>query len=197
MNDPIYQQAMQRLRELMEEAGRRGDSDPRSCALATVDQTGQASVRIIDVLEINARGIVFFTDSTSGKAAHLRATPKAGLCWHWPQLRFQATLEGDAELLSDEEADACWRTRPREKNLSSWIAPQSSPITDRQQLHGGLRQVREQFAMVSVPRPPSWCAFRIVPKRIEIWRIGWQLPRAKLVYVRDADHHWTETSVTP
>lgn len=196
-NDAVFRQAMEGLRELIDEASRRGEEDPTSAVLATVDGNGQPSVRMIDVVQIGEHGAVFFTDGGSGKAAHLRANPRAALCWHWPRLKYQASLEGVAERLDDEAADACWHSRPREKRLGSWASVQAQPLQDQAQLERGLRQARAQFSSDTVPRPPSWVAFCIVPRRIELWRIGWQRLRAKQLFAQQADGRWIETAVNP
>ena len=86
-------------------------NDPNAMALATVDACGMPNVRIVllkglDEAGTDARGFVFFTNTTSAKGRELAAHPKAGLAFHWKSLRRQVRVRGDIALVPVAEADA-------------------------------------------------------------------------------------------
>ena len=197
IGDRVYAQAISRLRELVDEATRRGEPDASSAALATASASGAPSVRTIDVFRLGVSGAVFFANAHSGKAFQLRENPRAALCWYWPQLRYQAVMEGAAELLADDEADACWNSQTREKQLGGWASEQSQPLQDEAGLRRAQDEVQDRFRMERVPRPAGWCAFQLVPSRIVIWQTGWKRLHAKRIYERGQDGSWSVTEVGP
>jgi pyridoxamine 5'-phosphate oxidase len=145
--------------------------DPSRAALATVDSAGRPSVRYVLVKTVDQRGFAFFTNLASVKARQLAANPHAALAFHWASISEQVRAEGRVEPVSDEEADAYFALRPRGSQLSAWTSEQSEPIANRQALEAKLTEVERRFeAQLTLPRPPFWGGYRLVPTRIEFWR---------------------------
>jgi pyridoxamine 5'-phosphate oxidase len=152
-------------------AARSESFDAGRAALATVSAAGQPSVRFVLVKAFGPRGFVFYTNLRSAKADDLRAEPRAALAFHWASIGEQVRAEGAVELVSDEEADAYFSTRPRPAQLSAWASAQSQTIASRQRLDEKLAEVERRFAGASeLPRPSFWGGYRLSPTRIEFWR---------------------------
>lgn len=152
-------------------ASRAESFDASRAALATVDASGQPSVRFVLVKAIDARGFGFFTNLRSPKAQQLAAQPRAALAFHWSSISEQVRVEGSIERMSDDEADAYFASRPRGSQLAAWASQQSEPIADRAALDARYAEVERRFAgAASVPRPAFWGGYRVVPVRIEFWR---------------------------
>jgi pyridoxamine 5'-phosphate oxidase len=143
--------------------------EPDAMVLSTVDEHGQPSGRMVLCKEFDERGFVFYTNLGSAKARALRMRPRASLCFYWAPLQTQVRIEGIAEPVADAEADTYFATRPRESQLGAWASRQSERLVSRSELDQRVAQVQERFAGRSVPRPPFWSGFRVVPQAIEFW----------------------------
>ena len=143
--------------------------EPTAFALGTVDEEGRPAVRILLLKGVDERGFVFFTNYESRKGRELLSTQRAAMCFHWPHLERQVRVEGRAERVSDEEADAYFATRPRGSQIGAWASIQSQPMAQPGDLEARVAEIERRFAGRPVPRPPHWSGFRVVPDRIEFW----------------------------
>jgi pyridoxamine 5'-phosphate oxidase len=145
--------------------------DASRAALATVTADGQPCVRFVLVKHVDARGFVFFTNTSSAKARQLAAQPRAALAFHWSSTGEQVRAEGSVSMIDATESDAYFATRPRGSQLSAWASQQSAPIADRAALIERYREIERRFAdMATIPRPAFWGGYRLNPERIEFWR---------------------------
>ncbi|MCG5241704.1 pyridoxamine 5'-phosphate oxidase [Azospirillum doebereinerae] len=154
----------------LDEAGRSEPNDPNAMALATADASGVPSVRMVLLKGIDDRGFVFYTNTESRKGEQLLANRNAALCFHWKTLRRSVRVEGAVESVTDAEADAYFESRPRESRIGAWASQQSRPLEGRWELEKRVAQYAAKFAIGTVPRPPHWTGFRVLPKRIEFWQ---------------------------
>jgi pyridoxine/pyridoxamine 5'-phosphate oxidase len=77
---------------------------------------------------VDERGFVFFTNMESPKAQSLLRDSRTALCFYWMPLEKQVRVRGRAVVVSDEEADAYFATRPRLSQISAWASKQSQPM---------------------------------------------------------------------
>ena len=155
--------------DAFERAKNKEPSDATACALATADASGRPSVRVVLLKGVDERGFVFFTNYASRKSRDLEENPQASLCFHWPVLREQVRVEGAIERLSDEESDEYFASRSRLSQLGAWASKQSQPLDSRASLMARFVKYETKFALTSVPRPPFWGGYRVVPTTIEFW----------------------------
>ena len=170
--------------------------EPTAFALGTVDATGQPSVRIVLLKNVDERGFVFYTNYESRKGRELLATHKAAMCFHWQPLEVQVRVEGPVETVTDAEADAYFASRARGSQLGAWASIQSRPMSSPGDLDTRVAEMERRFAGGDVPRPPHWSGFRIVPQRIEFWRNMPSRLHVRHVYTRDGDG-WSVTQLYP
>lgn len=141
-------------------------------ALATADDRGAPSVRMVLLKGVDESGFVFYTNLSSRKSQELRDNPRAALCFHWKSLRKQVRVEGDVEAVSDEEADAYFASRDRGSQIGAWASKQSQPLEGRLALERRIATFTAKFHVAAIPRPEFWSGFRVKPQRIEFWDDG-------------------------
>jgi pyridoxamine 5'-phosphate oxidase len=152
-----------------EEARDNESSDASAVALATVDAGGSPSVRMVLLKEAGPRGFVFFTNLDSRKGLALKADPRAAMCFYWDKSGYQVRVEGRVEPVSAEEADAYFATRERTSQIGAWASDQSRPMPGMLELEKRVAKYAAKFLLGSIPRPPFWSGFRLVPTAIEFW----------------------------
>lgn len=184
----LFEQAKALPRELLPE--------PTAFALGTVSDTGEPSVRIVLLKQVDERGFVFYTNFESRKGRELLATKRAALCFHWQQLEVQVRVEGVARPVGDAEADAYFASRARGSQLGAWASIQSSVMALPGDLENRVREVEQRFAGRPVPRPPHWSGFRVMPERIEFWRNMPSRLHLRHLYTRD-DGGWRIEQLYP
>jgi pyridoxamine 5'-phosphate oxidase len=192
-DDPLAQFA-----EWLKEAEKAEVNDPTGMALASVDAEGLPDVRMVLLKGYDARGFVFYTNFESAKGQELLANPKAALLFHWKSLRRQVRIRGDVSVVSDEEADAYFASRPRDSRIGAWASRQSRPLKGRGELVKEVARYALKYPIGTVPRPPQWSGFRVSPRQIEFWRDGAFRLHDRLVYRReDAEAPWRSEKLFP
>ena len=182
----------------MEDASRSEPRDPTAMALATVDEGGLPNVRMVLLKGFDGRGFVFYTNTTSRKGQELAAHPKAALVFHWKSLNRQIRARGPVESVTDAEADAYFATRPRGAQIGAWASQQSSPLESRFALEKAVALHTARHAVGSVPRPPHWSGYRIVPLAIECWHDRpCRLHERVEVRRVDPEQPWSNTRLYP
>jgi pyridoxamine 5'-phosphate oxidase len=139
-------------------------------ALATVDDIGRPTVRMVLLKHFDPQGFVFYTNLDSPKSVHLRQRKRAALCLHWAKLERQVRIEGTVVAVGDNEADQYFATRPRLSQLGAWASRQSQPMAGRFELERAVAAAAVRFAVGPVPRPAHWSGWRVVPDKIEFWQ---------------------------
>jgi pyridoxamine 5'-phosphate oxidase len=99
----------------------------------------------------------------------LDASPKAALLFHWKSKSRQIRLRGPVEQVSAAEADAYYASRSRLSQIGAWASKQSSPLESRLAFEKAIALYTAKFATGTVPRPPYWSGFRLIPLCIEFW----------------------------
>lgn len=144
--------------------------EPTAAALATADQSGRPSVRMVLVKEVGEGGIGFYSNYRSRKARELAVNPHAALVIYWEALARQVRVEGVVTRAPSEASRRYFETRPYGSQLSAWASPQSEVVADRTILERRVEELRRQYPRGRVPLPPHWGGFVLVPAAFEFWQ---------------------------
>jgi pyridoxamine 5'-phosphate oxidase len=147
-----------------------GIENAEAMALATASPDGAPSVRMVLLKGCDERGLVFYTNTESRKAAELAANPRAAVALYWQPLNRQVRAEGRVVTLPGDETQAYFDTRPRGSRLAAWASPQSAVLEDRAALERLLAEAEARFEGVERPPvPPHWGGYVLDPAAIELW----------------------------
>jgi pyridoxamine 5'-phosphate oxidase len=144
--------------------------DANALTLATLTPKGLPATRTVLLKGLDSKGFQFFTNYKSQKGRELSRRPHASLLFFWKELERQVRVDGRVEKVSKAESDIYFKTRPRGSQLGAWASDQSQVIPDRDYLEGRLKFFDKKFKGRSVPRPPYWGGFRLVPQLVEFWQ---------------------------
>jgi pyridoxamine 5'-phosphate oxidase len=162
--DPIAQLAV-----WLDEAVAAQDPQPNAMTLATC-HGGRPSARVVLLKQINAEGLVFFTNYQSRKAEDLAANPRAAAVFWWPTLQRQARVEGTVTRTSVQESQEYFNRRPLASRLGAVASPQSRVIGSRQELDRRVQELAARYADGQVPCPADWGGYRLRPQTVELWQ---------------------------
>ncbi len=156
--------------------------------LATVNEEGTPSARVVLIKGVDANGFTFYTNHESPKAHDLEANPKCAMCFYWAQLERQVRVKGIASRVSREEAQEYFDSRPRGSRLAAWASRQSRPIASRKLLENHLREFEmEHDEQVAIPMPKWWGGYRIKPESFEFWQGRPNRLHDRFQYVQDGN----------
>jgi pyridoxamine 5'-phosphate oxidase len=152
-----------------EEARRTEPADANAMTLATVNAVGLPNARMVLLKGYDEHGFVFYTNRDSQKGRELAGNPHAALLFHWKSLTRQVRLRGSIQEVADAEADAYFATRPRLAQIGAWASKQSAPLESRMAFEKAVAVAMAKYAVGTVPRPPNWIGYRVLPLVFEFW----------------------------
>lgn len=195
----LLKEALATFDALFDEAQRAGEPDRTAMTVATASLDARPSARTVLLKAHDARGFVFYTHLDGRKGRELQANPHAALLFHWPRVRdgVQVRIEGPVEIVSDEEADAYFASRPRGSQLGAWASKQSETLEAREQFEERLAQAEREFEGRDVPRPPRWTGLRVKPDTIEFWYGANYRLHERQAYERDVAGDWHRRMLFP
>lgn len=181
----------------LDEASQAGLREANAMTLATVDAAGHPTARVLLLKGLDARGFCFFTNYASRKGQELARNPWAAMVFWWGPLERQVRVEGPVEMLSAEESDAYYHSRPKGARLGAWVSAQSQVIPGRHVLEERLAALEAEYADRDPERPPYWGGYRLVPARMEFWQGGPHRLHDRLQYTRRDDGTWQIDRLSP
>ena len=189
--DPIVQ-----LRRWLDEATAAGVRQPDAMTLATATPTGAVSARTVLLRGLDDRGLFFYTNLESAKAADLAVNPRAALVFHWREQERQVRVTGIVTPADPGDADRYWATRPRGHRVSAWASPQSHEIDD-DTLAARVAEVEARFADQEPTRPPFWGGYVVAVDELELWQGRADRLHDRVRYRRNERGAWQRARLAP
>jgi len=171
-------------------------NDPDAMAIASVDENGMPSVRMVLLKEWSPDGFVFYTNYESRKSGELMATGKAAFVIHWKSLRRQVRVVGAVTKASAAQSDAYFASRGQGSRIGAWASKQSQPLESRAALAAEVEATTAKFGD-DVPRPPHWGGFVIDPQEIEFWADGEHRLHDRFRFSLSASGNWDIQRLNP
>ena len=153
-----------------DQAASAGVAEPNAMTVSTLDKDMAPDSRVVLARGVDHRGFIFYTNYDSAKSQQLIENPVASAVFAWLDLHRQVRVRGSVQRVADQESDEYFASRPRESQIGAWASPQSQVISDRNFLEQRFAEFRAKFNDQSVPRPPYWGGWLLVPSAIEFWQ---------------------------
>lgn len=164
--DPVQQ-----FTKWLDEALKSEVSEPTAMNLATVNEHGRPSSRVVLLKGMEEKKFLFYTNYQSKKGKELEANPACAITFFWPELERQVRIEGAAVRVDEKVSDRYFQSRPLGSQIGAWSSPQSSFIKDREILDQRVKQMEKRFeGLTLLPRPNQWGGFEIAPFLFEFWQ---------------------------
>ena len=138
--------------------------------LATATPEGTPSCRTILLKQIDLRGFSFFTNYESRKGKELASNPLACATFYWHELERQVIFAGKIEKLTRKESEDYFASRPRGSQLGTWASHQDQTLNSREELEEAYRYFEKVYEGHTIPLPPYWGGYRLLPQRFEFWQ---------------------------
>jgi len=162
VKDPIAQ-----FSAWMDDALSVDPKDATSMTLATADESGLPSARIVLLKGFDDSGFTWFTNYSSEKGGQLMSNPQAELLFYWPALERQVRIRGSVEKISRNESVDYFHSRPVGSQHSAAASQQSQPVASRAVLEAQVADLSHQS---EVSCPDNWGGYRLKPQRFEFWQ---------------------------
>lgn len=191
-SDPIEQ-----FSKWLQEAVAAGVPLPNAMTLATCDESARPSGRMVLLKGIENGGFVFYTNYESRKGKELAQNPYAALVFYWEPLDRQVSIRGVVQKVSAAESDDYFSSRPRGSQLGAWASIQSQPIDSRRALEENFQHYSHRYETGTVPRPPCWGGYVVLPDCIEFWQGRPDRLHDRFRYVGSRREGWTIQRLNP
>lgn len=171
--------------------------EPNAMNLATVNEHGRPSSRMVLLKGLENGHFIFFTNYQSRKGKELHENPACALTFFWPELERQVRIEGISSRVEAGVSDQYFQSRPRDSQMGAWASPQSVIIDNRTILEKRFRDMEKKFEGQTVlPRPHQWGGYRIDPFQIEFWQGGAGRLHDRIQYLK-VDGEWKIYRLAP
>ncbi len=156
--------------EWFEKAKKTEINDPNALSLATSDNKGVPSARMVLLKNFNEQEFTFYTNLNSKKSEDLKQNPNASMCFYWKSLKRQIRISGTVTKISDEIADEYYSSRSYGSKIGAWASNQSAVLNNRKELFKSIEKFKKKFSdKNNITRPNYWSGWSLKPLEIEFW----------------------------
>ena len=165
----ISQEPFLGILKVLEESEALNLVDWNAMNIATVDDKGQPSSRVVLLKKLSDEGLVFYTNYNSRKGSEIHLNNKVAVNFWWRELKKQIRIEGLISKASKEDSDDYFDSRPIKSRVSAIISNQSSVISSYEDLKKEIDEYLEKNDKSSIKRPDHCGLYILVPHSVEFW----------------------------
>jgi pyridoxamine 5'-phosphate oxidase len=193
--DDLASDPLKQFSKWFDEAVNSGLYEPNAMLLSTVHDARPSS-RIVLLKDLD-HGLLFFTNYSSKKGKDIETNPQVALTFFWKELERQVRIEGKVSKTSGNESDEYFATRPRGSQIGAWVSDQSEVIEGRETIEQKTSIYEAKFEGITIPRPPHWGGYRVIPEYIEFWQGRPSRLHDRLAYQKNAEGTWNIERLAP
>lgn len=190
--DPFVQ-----FEQWLNDAVAKVEFEPNAMTLATASKDGTPTARTVLLKDFGPEGFTFFTNYDSRKGKDLEENPKASLVFYWGPLTRQVLIDGTVSMLSREESEEYFHSRPRASQIAAAASEQSNVIKDREELKARFKEFETKYRDQEIPCPNEWGGYRLEPHRIEFWQGRPDRLHDRLCYTKQSADAWKLERLAP
>ncbi|MCW2929625.1 MAG: Pyridoxamine 5-phosphate oxidase [Actinomycetia bacterium] len=170
---------------------------PHVMTLATADDTGRVSSRMVICKDVDEAGRWYFASSAgSRKGRELAVSPRAALSFYWPEQGRQIRIGGTAAPAGSQASAADFLARSPASRAEALTGRQSEPLDDPNELDEALRRAQAEIAANPGLIAPGWTLYALSADEVEFWQADHQRRHIRLQYQRTTDA-WTRRLLWP
>jgi pyridoxamine 5'-phosphate oxidase len=174
-----------------------GVTAPHTMTLATADERGQPSSRVLICKDVDGEGRWYFASSAaSGKGRDLAVNPGSALSFWWPQQGRQIRVRGAAVPAGEQASAADFLARPPASRAEGLVGHQSEPLGDPAELDRAFRAAHAQVLADPGLVAPAWTLYALTADEVEFWQGSPERRHIRLRYQR-AGSAWTRQLLWP
>ena len=164
--------------------------EPNAMVLSTISAQSEISSRSVLLKAVDERGLTFYTNYGSRKAAEIEGHPQVSVVFPWYPLHRQVAVQGRITKVSREESFAYYQTRPHLSQLGAIASAQSSELESRESLEARMAELVEQYPEgTEVPMPDFWGGYLIEVDTMEFWQGRRSRLHDRLRFIANGDSH--------
>jgi pyridoxamine 5'-phosphate oxidase len=169
----------------LEAAGHDAVPAPHTMTLATADDRGNPSSRVLICKDVDSEGRWYFASgAASGKGRDLSVNPRAALSFWWPQQGRQIRIRGAAVPAGPQASAADFLARPPASRAEGLIGRQSEPLGDRAELDRAFKQALDRVNADPALVAPDWTLYALRADEAEFWQGDLDRRHVRLRYRR-------------
>ena len=170
---------------------------PHAMTLATADEQGRPSSRVLICKDVDGDGRWYFASgAASGKGRDLAVNPHAAVSFWWPQQGRQIRIRGQALPAGRQASAADFLARPAASRAEALIGRQSEPLDNLAELDRAFRQAQARVTADPGLIAPAWTLYALTAEEAEFWQGDPQRRHVRLRY-RRAGSAWTRQLLWP
>ena len=192
----VSQEPFLGILKILEEAESLNLVDWNAMNIATVDDNGQPSSRVVLLKKISDEGLVFYTNYNSKKGMEINSNNKVAINFWWRELKKQIRIEGVISKAPEKDSDDYFNSRPVKSRISAIISNQSSVINSYEDLKKDIDEFLKKHDESAVKRPKHCGLYVLAPISVEFWQERQNRTHERIKYFLK-DHTWDTCLLSP
>lgn len=169
---------------------------PHAMTLATADERGDPSARVLILKDVVGDGWLFASDADSRKGRDLAVRPRAALTFHWPSMGRQVRVGGAVRPADPADSAADFLARSAGARAQGLAGRQGEVLRHRADLERAVHEARADLDRRPDLVAPGWTRYVLTATHVEFWQADHDRHHTRLEY-RRTDSGWSTRLLWP